>query len=171
MRKTLVLKRIFATSISPLSFVISQAISRAIQSIFQVAILVGVGVWAFHFHLAHGWVSVINMMILAFLGVWAFLGFGLLIANITRDEQSAPIALNLFNFPQMFLSGTFFSTDLLPHWLQLIGNNLPLGYMNTAMRDIATNGDSLLSVWRQLLGLLVWSVFAYFLAARTFKSE
>jgi ABC-2 type transport system permease protein len=173
LRKTLVLKRIFATGVKPLSFIISQGISRSVQAVFQVAILVGFGVKFFHFDLAHGATTFIEMLVLGFFGVIAFLGFGLLFSNIAKDEQTLPTVLNLFQLPQILLAGVFFSTDILPSWLQKIGNNLPLAYLNTAMRNIANNGDGFGSrdVWPYLLGLLAWSALAYFFAARTFKSE
>lgn len=173
LRKTLVLKRIFATGVKPISFVVSQGLSRSVQALFQVAILIGFGVLAFHFDLANGAITFIEMLVLACLGVIAFMGFGLLISNMAKDEQTLPIAINLFTFPQIFLSGVFFSTAALPLWLQTIGNNLPLGYLNTAMRHIANDGDSFMSlrVWPYLIGLLAWSMVAYYLAAKTFKSE
>jgi hypothetical protein len=39
-----------------------------------------------------------------FIGVLAFLGFGLLFANLARDEQSAPIAINLCVFRRIPIS-------------------------------------------------------------------
>ena len=173
LRKTLVLKRIFATGVKPIAFIVSQGLSRSVQAIIQVTVLIIFGVYAFHFDLANGAVTVINMLILSFLAVIVFMGFGLWISNLAKDEQTLPIALNLFTFPQIFLSGVFFPTTGMPVWLQYVGNNLPLGYLNTAMRHIANDGYSFLNheVWPYLLGLLAWSVVAYFLAARTFKSE
>ena len=173
LRKTLVLKRIFATGVRPISFIVSQGLSRSLQAVIQVAVLILFGVYAFHFDLTNGFSTVLEMLALSFLAVIVFMGFGLWISNLAKDEQTLPIVLNLFTFPQIFLSGVFFPTTGLPVWLQHIGNNLPLGYLNQAMRHVANDGSSLVSreVWPYLLGLLGWSVLAYFLAAKTFKSE
>ena len=171
LRKTLVLKRIFATGVSPLTFIVSQGLSRSLQALFQTAVLIIAGVLFFHFSLANGVSTVLQMLILAFLGVITFLGFGILFSNIARDEQTLPIVLNLFSFPQFLLAGVFFPTDNFPDWLQKIGNNLPLAYLNQAMRKVATDGVPLTQTWPFLLGLLAWALFAYVLAARTFKDE
>ena len=171
LRKTLVLKRIFATSVKPISFVIAQSLARSVQGVMQAMVLILYGVVAFKFSLANGAVTVAEIAVLSFLGVLTFIGFGIFFANIARDEQTMPILLNLFNLPQLFLSGVFFPTDGLPLWLQRIGNNLPLAYVNTAMRKIATEGASLREIVPYLLGMAAWAIFSYIIAAKTFKSE
>jgi len=171
LRRTLVLKRLFATNVTPLSFVLSQCLSRAVQAIIQVLIIIAVGVKFFHFDLPYGWWTVAEMLLISLIGVFSFLGFGMLISGIAKDEQSAPLAINLFNLPQMLLAGVFFSIDGMPKWVQFIGNNLPLAYFNIAMRKVTTEGLSIVAVWPYLGGMLVWSLVAYFLAAKTFKSE
>jgi ABC-2 type transport system permease protein len=171
LRRTLVLKRIFATTVKPLTFVISQCLSRSVQAVFQALVILAVGVFAFNFQLSNGFVTVFEIMLLTVFGVLAFLGVGILISNIARDEQSLPIALNLFNLPQMLLAGVFIPTDSMPGWLQIIGNNLPLAYLVTAVRKISTEDAHLLTVWPYLLGLAIWGIISYILAAKTFKAE
>jgi ABC-2 type transport system permease protein len=171
LRKTLVLKRIFATNVKPMTFVVAQSLARSVQGVLQALILILFGVVAFHFTLANGAVTLAEIAALSVLSVLAFIGFGIFFANVAPDEQSLPIMLNLFNLPQLFLSGVFFSTDALPHWLQMIGNNLPLGYVNTAMRKIATDGAPLHDILPYLAGMAGWAIISYILAARTFKTE
>jgi ABC-2 type transport system permease protein len=171
LRKTLVLKRMFATTVTPITFVISQCLSRSIQAMIQAGVILLVGILAFHFTLVNGWVGALEMLFLSFIGVLVFSGFGFLIGNIAKDEQSLPIALNLFNFPQMLLAGVFFPIDGMPKWVQYIGNNLPLAYLNTAMRKVEIEGAHLPQLWPYLLGLLGWGIISYLLAARVFKAE
>ncbi len=171
LRKTLVLKRIFATAARPITFVVSQCLARSVQAMLQAAVILGVGIWGFHFTLAHGWITGVELFVISFLAVLAFLGFGILIGNIARDEQSLPIAINLFNLPQILLAGVFFPIDTLPKWVQNIGNNLPLAYLTTAMRKISNDGASLITVWPYILGIIAWGVVAYLIASRIFKSE
>ncbi len=78
----------------------------------QAAILIGIGVVQFHFTLPSGALTIIEMLVVAFLGICSFMGFGILIANIARDEQTAPLILNLFNLPQFLLAGVFFPIAL-----------------------------------------------------------
>jgi ABC-2 type transport system permease protein len=171
LRKTLVLKRMFATSIRPLEFIVSQCLSRSVQALITSAVIIFAGVFFFHFHLIDGWQTALSMFVLSVVGVLSFMGFGIFIAGIVKDEQTAPIVLNLFNLPQFLLAGVFFSTDGFPQWLQFIGNNLPLAYLNIAMRKVTSEGLSLFQVWPYVFGLVAWSVVAYAAAASTFKSE
>lgn len=171
LRRTLVLKRLFATSINPLNFIIAQGLARCLQAIVQASVILGVGIIAFHFNLAHGWITALEMMLVSILGVLTFLAFGIFISNIARNEESAPTAINLFNLPQMLLGGVFFPTDGLPMWLQKIGNNLPLAYLNNSLRKIALEGAAFKDVAPYIIGLLVWGIVGYILAARTFRQE
>ena len=140
LRRTLVLKRMLATSARPLTFVVSQCLSRSVQAVVQAAILIAIGVGQFHFSLPNGAATFIEMLVVSFLGICSFMGFGILIANIAKDEQTAPLILNLFNLPQFMLAGVFFPIDSLPAWLQVIGTKLPLSFLNQAMRAIASDG-------------------------------
>ncbi len=170
-RETLVLKRMFATTLKPIQFFLAQGISRSIIAVLQAAVIIGVGVLAFDYSLANGWVTFVQMLVVAFFGVAAFMGFGILIGNVAKDEESAPVALNLFNLPQFLLAGTFFPTDNFPAVIRAIGNNLPLAYLNDALRKLAVEGVSLVQVWPYLLGMAAWAAIAYFLAVRTFRAE
>jgi ABC-2 type transport system permease protein len=171
LRKILVLKRMLATTAEPITIVVAQCLSRSVQGVIQTAVLIAVGVVLFKFTLARGWITYLDMLLLSFFGLLAFLGFGILICNLAKDEQTLPVALNLFNLPQVILAGVFFPIDGMPRWVQVIGNNLPLAYLNTSLRRVATDGATLLDVWPYMAGMLAWAVVAYVLAARTFRTE
>lgn len=171
LRRTLVLKRMQATCAKPISFVVSQCLARTVQSLGQAVVLIGVGVLVYHFFLPSGLLTFLEMTIVAGLGIASFMGFGILIANTTRDEHVAPLVINIFNLPQVVFAGVFFPTDKLPGWVQVLADKLPLSYVNTAMRSIASDGKHLTDVWPQILGMLVWCAVSYIAAAWTFKLE
>ena len=171
LRKTLVLKRMMATTVKPLTFVVAQCLSRSVQALIQTAIIILVGVLFFHFTLTHGIFSAAEMVFLAFCGIMAFLGYGIFLSNIARDDQTLPVVLNLFNLPQVLLAGVFFPIDAMPTWVQWIGGNLPLAYLNISLRKAALEGASLFELWPYILGMAVWAVVAYVAAARTFHTE
>lgn len=171
LKKSLVLKRIFSTPTHPLTILLSQGTSRLIVAILQTLLILGVGVLVFHFYLIHGWTTFFELIALSAIGLIAFLGFGYFMAGLANDENSAGPLVNLITLPQFLLSGTFFSTDSLPSWVQPIANNLPLSYFNIAMRKVTSEGLSLFEVWPYLLGLILWGTVMYLLAAKTFKWE
>ena len=117
----------------------------------------------------HGPITFAGMVGLSALGLVVFLGFGLMIAGQARDENGASPLTNLVTLPQFLLSGVFFPTDVFPSWVRVIADVLPLTFFNSAMRQLATEGAGLGELWLPILGLCVWGVLAYAIAARTFR--
>ena len=171
LKRTLVLKRLFATPTQPLTFLLAQGASRLFFAVLQTIVIVAFGVLAFDFFLPHGWLTFAELILMSAIGLVAFLGFGYFMAGLAKDENSANPMVNLITLPQFLLSGVFFPTDGFPEWVQPIANNLPLSYFNQAMRDIATEGMHIIDVWPYILGLFAWGGIMYILAAKTFKWE
>jgi ABC-2 type transport system permease protein len=171
LKRELVLKRMFATPTRGLTLLLAQGASRLFFALMQTAVILLMGVLVFHFYLPHGWITLIEMLVLSTIGLIAFLGFGFFMAGLANDENSASPLVNLVTLPQFLLSGVFFSADNFPNWVQPIAQNLPLSYFNVAMRKITTEGLHLVDAWPYLLGLLLWGIIMYIAAARTFRWE
>ncbi len=171
LKKAGVLKRMFATPTKALTILLAQGLSRLVVALMQTMLILVIGVLVFKFYLPHGFITLLELILLSTIGLIAFLGFGYFFAGLANDENSAGPLVNLVTLPQFLLSGTFFSTDSLPTWLQPIANNLPLSYFNMAVRKITTEGGSLSETTPYIIGLLIWGAVMYILAARTFKWE
>ncbi len=171
LKKTLVIKRMFATPMHPLIFLTAQGTSRLIIVLIQTVLILLIGVFVFKFYLPNGLITFLELILLSIFGLIAFLGFGYFMAGLTNDENAANPMINLVTLPQFLLSGTFFPISSLPNWLTPIANNLPLSYFNTAIRNITTNAEPFSSTFPYLLGLFIWSAVMYILAAKTFKWE
>jgi len=171
LRRLMVLKRMFATPVRPITILLSQGASRLILALIQSTIILAVGVIGFHFYLPHGWLTFIQLLFLSTLGLIAFLGFGLFLSGFANDENSAGPLVNLVSMPQLLLSGVFFGSDLLPSWIQPVANNLPLSYFNQAVRKITTEGGNFTDTFPYIAGFMIWGLVMYLLASRTFKWE
>ncbi len=171
LRLTLVIKRFFATPVKRYSIVVGEAMARITFALIGALFIISIGHLAFGFTLVHGFVTVVNMLILSFIGVLVFMGFGFTVSGIAKNETSVPPIANLITLPQFLLSGTFFSINVFPAWLQPISRALPLTYLNDAMRKVAFEGASLMDVSHQILVLCLWGVGIYFVAVKTFKWE
>jgi ABC-2 type transport system permease protein len=168
-KTTGMLRRLQATPIHPSSFLAAQGFTRLIVAVVQTAILAGIGVALFSFHLAPK--DYVSFIFLALLGsaVFQMIGFG--IAGWAKDENQAQPVAQLIQFPMMFLSGTFFPRDSFPHWLNVITGYLPLTYLADALRQVANTGASLWDVRADLTGLIIWGVVCFLLAVRLFSWE
>jgi ABC-2 type transport system permease protein len=169
LKQALILKRLLATPVHGITILLGQAFARLIVALLQTAVILALGVFAFGFQLANGLITFAGMVGLSALGLVVFLGFGLMIAGQARDENGASPLTNLVTLPQFLLSGVFFPTDVFPSWVRVIADLLPLTFFNSAMRQLATEGAGLGELWLPILGLCVWGVLAYAIAARTFR--
>lgn len=171
LKKTLVLKRLFATPIRGYTILLGQGLSRLVFVLAQTLVIVFVGVLVFKFTLIDGFTTLAYILILSIIGLLSFLGFGIFVAGIANDENTVAPLSNLFVLPQFLVAGTFFPIDVLPVWIQPIVTMLPLAFFNTAIRKITVEGLGLETTLPQLAGLFIWAVIAYAAASRTFKWE
>ena len=169
LRETMVLKRMYATPIKRGYIVGGESIGRVIFQLATAVVLIGFGKLFYHFTLANGWVTFIELMVLSLLGLLVFMGFGFVISSVAKNQNVIPVYANLFMFPQYFLSGTFFSRAALPQSIQPVLKYLPLTALNDAMRKVSFEGLHLWNVWPEMLILLVWCIIIYIVAARVFK--
>ncbi len=171
LRQTLVIKRFFATPIQRIYIVLGEALSRMIFAILGAIFIISIGYFAFGFTLIHGFSTFLTMILLSALGLIVFMGFGFIISGLAKSDSTIPPLANIITLPQFLLSGTFFSIEAFPSWLQPICKVLPLTYLNDAMRKVAFEGATLADVWQQLGILGLWGVVVYFVATKTFKWE
>jgi len=73
-------------------------------------IVIGVGHFAFHFTLVHGFQTFMEIMLLSFLALILFMGFGFIVSSVAKNESTIPPFANLITLPQFLLAGTFFQS-------------------------------------------------------------
>ena len=171
LRQTLVIKRFFATPVRRSSIIIGEGIARIGFALIGALFIILIGHFFFHFTLVHGILTVVDMLILAILGIIVFMGFGFIISGVAKNESMVPPISNIVTLPQFLLSGTFFSIEAFPNWLQPISRALPLTYLNDAMRKVAFEGVGLWDVKFQIMILLLWGIGIYAVAVKVFKWE
>lgn len=168
MKREGVLRRLLATPLDPTSLLVAQVITKLIVVIIQTVILAAVAVFLFGAEFAGNFFAV---LLAAAMGGAVFLAMGFAVSGWARTEQQAAPLANIVSLPMMFLSGVFFSRDVLPGILQRITDFLPLTYLVEAIRGMTVEGDTVLMQWPNFLGLAVWLVVAFVIANRTFRWE
>lgn len=171
LRNTLVLKRFFATPVSRTYIVLGEALSRVLFQMLTAIVIIVVGRYLFGFTLINGWQTLLEMLVLSFLGLLVFMGFGFIVSGLARNDSTIPPFANLITLPQFLLGGTFFSVEVFPKWLQPISNALPLTHLNTALRNVAFEGQNLWDVRAEIGILLLWGIAVYIVAIKVFKWE
>jgi len=171
LRKTLVLKRMFATPSPRWVILGSKILSTMVMSVMQAVLIISVGYFFFEFTLVNGWQTFGEMLLLSVLGLLVFLGLGLMVASLSKTEDSASPIANIITLPQFILSGAFFPIDFFPEYLKMIANILPMTFLNNAMRAVAFEGVGLSGITSEIGWLLVWAVAVYAVTVKMFKWE
>ncbi len=171
LRNTLVLKRFFATPISRTYIILGEMFSRVIFQMLTAIVIILAGYYFFGFTLIHGFETFIEMLVLSFIGLIVFMGFGFIVSGLAKNDSTIPPFANLITLPQFLIGGTFFSIDVFPKWLQPISKALPLTHLNTALRQVAFEGQNLWDVKLEIGILLLWGAAVYAVAVKVFKWE
>jgi ABC-2 type transport system permease protein len=171
LREQLVLKRFYASPVNRLHILLGIGMSRLFFQVLNVIVLILFGHYVFGFRLEHGMLTVIELVALSIIMLFLLMGVGLIFSSIAKSDASIPIWINLFGFPQMLLSGTFFPITVFPKWLQELCNILPLTHFNNATRKICFDGLHLFDLWKEIGILGIWIVIVYIVLAKVIRWE
>ena len=165
-RKNGFLKRLRATPLRAIEFVIAQVASRLLL-IMAITTFVYVGTSYFLDIRMDG--SYLNLLLVLFVGVIALISLGLLIAARVTSEELAGGLLNFVTWPMMLLSGVWFSLEAASDWVRQLAALFPLTHMLNAARAIMLDGAGLAEIAPQLALLSAMTVVFLTLGALTFR--
>ena len=165
-RSKKLLKRLMATPMSRVQYLLSFLASRLVFLILEIATLLGFGNLAFGVPLRG---SLATLLIICFLGAISFGGLGLLTASRARTTEAVSGIMNFIMLPMWIFSGVFFSSENFPAAVQPFIKVLPLTALNDALRANMLEGASFASVSPQLLIILVWGVVTFVAALKLFR--
>jgi ABC-2 type transport system permease protein len=167
-RKNGVLKRLKATPLSALEFLVAQLGSR-LWLILVVNIIVFVGCNYFVGFRMYG--SYFDLIIVFVLGSVSLISMGLMVAARTASEELAGGLLNLISWPMMFLSGVWFSIEGLEPWVQSVAQAFPLTHLISASRAIMIDGADMMQILPEIAILSVMSVVFLLIGSYLFRWE
>jgi ABC-2 type transport system permease protein len=171
LREQLVLKRFYASPVKKINILLGIGTSRLFFQLLSVVVLILFGHFALNFTLQHGLLTFLEIILMTIIMLFLLMGVGLIFSSIAKTDTSIPLLINLFGFPQMMLSGTFFSIEVFPKWLQKICHVLPLTQYNDAIRKISFEGLSVFQCGREIGILAIWMVIIYAIAVKVLKWE
>lgn len=99
------------------------------------------------------------------LGNLAFVVLGYVVAAVSKTTESAGTLVQAVNFPMMFLSGIFFTSDMLPPIVQKIAYVIPLSYLADSLRQTMVGYPGMFPLW------LDFSVLAGFILVCTLLAQ
>lgn len=165
-RKSGYLKRVSATPMSSMEFLMAQMFSRLFIVLVTTS-MVYIGTNFFMGFTMEG--SYLALFLVLITGTFALLSLGLLVASRVTSEELAGGLLNMLTWPMMLVSGVWFSMEGAHPWLQKLADLSPLTHMIGAARSIMLDGASIVQVGHHLIILLVMGMVFMTLGARLFK--
>lgn len=125
-------KRLVTTPLRKRDWIAANVIHQSLLAVIMMAIMVVVARGLFGVTAIPGPLSIG----LVLLGATAFTSLGLTLGNFITDPDAATSVGGAVAFPMMFLSGVFWELDVMPPWLQSIGELLPLYHFHTGLQRL-----------------------------------
>lgn len=165
-RKNGVLKRLKATPVRSVEFILSQIGSRLCIVIFS-ALVVYFGSDIFLNYVMHG--SYLNLFIMMILTTVCMISLGLAISSRIRSEEFGGGIMNLIMWPMLIFSGVFFSLEGTPELMQKISRIFPLTHFTESARAIMIDGAGLMDLLPNIGFILVLTVIFIAYASFMFR--
>lgn len=165
-RRKGILKRLFVTPVQPRQFISGMVLSRLLIVLVQLSLLLSIAVFLLHIAFVG---KLYNLYVFIILGTTIFLSLGFCLGSLAKTQQ-AILAMNmLLTWPQMLLTGIFYPIDAMPDAVQPLANILPLSFIVNGLRGVAIDGASLLTLFPNIIGALIWIAIALGLAIKLFN--
>ena len=165
-RKNGFLKRLRATPLKPVEFIVAQVLSRLIL-ILAITAFVYTGTHLLLDTRMDG--SYALLLLITVAGAVSLVSLGLLIAARVNSEELAGGLLNMITWPMMILSGVWFSLESAGPLVQKIAGVLPLTHVLDAARAVMLDGAAFADVWHHLAWLAVMSAAFLAIGALIFR--
>jgi len=165
-RKNGFLKRLRATPLRAIEFVIAQVASRLLL-ILLITSFVYAGTEFFLHTRMDGSPWLLFLILVA--GAMSMIALGLLVAARVTSEELAGGLLNLVTWPMMMLSGVWFSLEAASDWIRQLAAVFPLTHMLAAARAVMLDGAGLAAILPYITTLLAMTALFLLLGAATFR--
>lgn len=128
---------------------LGKSLSEILRIVVQVAIILALGYVLFYLdtsampgeYVATGFLGAVGIVLVAIVfSIW-FTAISNVVALTTRDQESTIIAVNVLQFPLLFLSSAFVPVEALPGWVRTVAALNPITYGVDAARALMYGRD------------------------------
>lgn len=165
-RKNGYLKRLNATPLRAVEFLVAQLLSRLALILVVNALVFGACRWLLDLRMEGAY---LDLLLVTALGAFSMIAMGLVVSARIASEELAGGLLNVISTPMMVICGVFFSMDGAPRALQVAADFLPLTHLLAAARAIMLDGAGLADLGYPLAAMAAMSVLFLGLGAALFK--
>jgi ABC-2 type transport system permease protein len=162
------LEMLIATPLSRTELMVGKVLPYVVIGLLQTTVVLALGVWLFQVPI-HG--ALIDVYLASVLLIVANLTLGLLISTKAQSQFQA-MQMTFFVFlPSILLSGFMFPFDGMPVAIQWLAEVLPLTHFLRIIRGVMLRGADLLTLWPDVLALLVFTTVMMAAAILRFRKR
>ena len=165
-REQRLLKRLSATPLKVRDFLTAEVLAHLVLNLAQITVIIVFSRLVYHLHV-YG--SYLLLYFICIIGGLIFLNIGFAVGGYAKSVQTAASLSQVVTMPMMFLSGTFFSVETLPVFLQKVVQFLPLTPMISAIRKVSIDAGTWNDIWLNLTYMAGWVVLSFIIAWRSFR--
>ncbi len=148
------------------SIVTGKAFAQTVRGLTQGAMVLALAMIFFGVRVYGNFGLMVLMLIL---GILSFVGMGVLISAMVKEQETAMTIMMTVTFPMLFLSGAFFPLQQMPGFMQAISKFVPLTYAVEGLRQVMVLGAGIAEVWRPVVILMAFGAVTLAIAIPAFK--
>jgi ABC-2 type transport system permease protein len=167
-RENKVLLRMGATPLSSWELMFGFTLWRLTLGIIQTILFLATGITILGLPTPD---NIFLLLAAVIAGNLTFISMGYMISAISTSTESAGSITQLFNFPMMFLSGIFFTQDMLPDIINKVSLVIPLTYLADLYRQIIVDYPGTMPIPVSFAVLAGFSVLFSLIALRLWRWE
>jgi ABC-2 type transport system permease protein len=152
--------------INRLSIILGKALGQTARGLLQGFIIMALAVGLFGVAIHGSLLLVVGLLVL---GVFSFVGLGIVLTSVAKDQQTAQMMMMTLMLPMMFLSGVMFPIQQMPWYMQDISKFLPLTYASDAMRKVMVLGAGASDISTDLIIMIAFGVVTIAIAVPLFR--
>lgn len=157
---------VMVAPINRLSIILGKSLAQLTRGLLQGFIIMVLAMALFGVTIQGSLLLVIGLLLL---GVFSFVGLGIALTSIAKDQETATMIMTTIMFPMMFLSGIFFPIKMMPGFMQSISSFLPLTYASDALRKVMVLGAGIPQISTDLIILIIFGIVMLAIAVPLFK--
>ena len=157
---------VMVAPINRLSIILGKTLAQMARGLLQGLIIMVLAMSLFGVTIQGSILLVFGLLLL---GVYSFVGLGIALTSLAKDQETATMIMTTIMFPMMFLSGIFFPIKMMPGFMQTISSFLPLTYASDAMRKVVVLGADITHISTDLIVLIVFGAVLLAIAVPLFK--
>jgi ABC-2 type transport system permease protein len=162
------IEQINVTPVKKYQFLIGKLIPFWLLAIVELGIGLTLGRLLFHVPILGSiW------LLVAFTAIYliTILGFGLLVAAISDNQQQVMFLNFFFVLTFILMSGIFTPVESMPEWAHMINYINPLSYFMRVIRMILLKGSGFGDVWKEFLSMGIFGIAMISLAVRSYRKR